>query len=73
MKGRVQSFRLAIISRNYDARVSGEIITGNYQLVYYIVKYKMNYRDTAVSKKYDPFKKGIHIHNIQNCYLTIFS
>ena len=40
---------------NYEGKilqdVSVEIITGNYQLVYYVAEKCGNYRDTGVSKK----------------------
>ena len=41
--------------RNYQrklsaSKLSGEIITGNYQLVYYVTQKCVNYRDTDVYK-----------------------
>ena len=39
-----------IIRRNYDLKLSEEIMTRNYELVYYIAQKWMNYRDTGVSK-----------------------
>ena len=41
--------------RNYHTKLSacklsGEIITGNYDQVYYVAQKCVNYRDTAVSK-----------------------
>ena len=41
--------------RNYQrkfsaSKLSGEIITGNYQLVYYVTEKCVNFRDTGVSK-----------------------
>ena len=37
--------------RNYHTKLSGEIITGNYDLAYYVAQKCVNYRDTGVSKK----------------------
>ena len=42
-----------ILTRNYEEKSSEEIITQNYQLVYYIAQKCVNYRDTAVSKNHD--------------------
>ena len=39
-----------IMTRNYYRKLSGEIMTVNYELVYYIAQKWMNYRDTSVSK-----------------------
>ena len=38
------------MTRNYEEKLSAEIITGNYELVYYVAQKCVNYRDTAVSK-----------------------
>ena len=40
-----------IMTRNYEGKLSVEIITGNYQLVHYVAEKCENYRDTGVSKK----------------------
>ena len=39
------------MSGNYYKKLSLEIITGNYQLVYYIAQKCVNYRGTGGSKK----------------------
>ena len=44
---------LEIMSEDYYRKLSVEIITGNYQLVYYVVEKCGNYRNTGVSKNYD--------------------
>ena len=36
---------------NYHTKLSREIITGNYDLAYYVTQKCVNYRDTSVSKK----------------------
>ena len=46
------------MTRNYEeklsaSQLSGEIMIGNYQLVYYVVQKCVNYRDTGVSKNKD--------------------
>ena len=43
------------MTRNYEdklsaSELSGEIITGNYQMVYYVALKCVNYRDTGVSR-----------------------
>ena len=38
------------MSGNYYRKLSVEIITGNYQVVYYVAQKWVNYRDTGVSK-----------------------
>ena len=39
------------MTQNYQhAQLSGEIMTRNYDLVYYVAEKYGNYRDTAVSK-----------------------
>ena len=39
-----------IMTRNYQQKLSEEIMRRNYQLVYYVVEKCGNYRDTGVSK-----------------------
>ena len=39
------------MSRNYHTKLSAEIITGNYDLAYYVEQKCVNYRDTDISKK----------------------
>ena len=41
------------MSGNYYRKKSVEIITGNYELVYYVAEKCGNYRDTGVSKNKD--------------------
>ena len=48
--------------RNYHrklsaSKLSGEILTHNYHLVYYVAEKCVNYRDTGVSKKKIHYKK----------------
>jgi hypothetical protein len=39
-----------IMTRNYEEKLSGKIMTQNYDLVYYDAGKCGNYRDTGVSK-----------------------
>ena len=60
------------MSRVYYRKLLVEIITGNYQLVYYVVEKCGNYRATGVSKKANicpvikttakPLKRVFHIN-----------
>ena len=40
-----------IMTHNYEENLSAEIITQNYELVYYVAQKCVSYRDTGVSKK----------------------
>ena len=51
------------MSGNYYRKLSVKIITGNYQLVYYVAEKCVNYRDTGVSNKLC-FHQVVYVSNI---------
>ena len=54
------------MTHNYEEKLSAEIITGNYELVFYVAQKCVNYRDTGVSKK-----EYVSLYNICTlCSLT---
>ena len=52
--------------RNYHTKLSGKIITGNYDLSYYVAQKCVNYRDTGVSKKKERSDNISIFHSLLN-------